>query len=95
MVVTADAPGHDSGGWWRQFGQTGNLRNEARGFWLPHEQGMSSNARELSGVLLTVQAALPSLRGKQVLVEFDNKATQAYVNHLGGRSHFLNIARRL
>ena len=62
----------------------------------PHEQGMSSNARELSGVLLTVQAALPSLRGKRVLVETDNKATQAYVNHLGGRSRFLNsIARRL
>ena len=57
---------------------------------------MSSNARELSGVLLTVQAALPSLRGKQVLVETDNKATQAYVNHLGGRSRFLSsIARRL
>ena len=30
---------------------------------------MSSNARELSGVLLTVQAALPALRNKQVLVE--------------------------
>ena len=44
---------------------------------------MSSNARELSGVLLTVQAALPSLHGKQVLVETDNRATQAYVNHLG------------
>ena len=57
---------------------------------------MSSNARELSGVLLTVQAALPSLRGKQVLVETDNKATQAYVNHLGGRSRLLSsIARRL
>ena len=96
MVVTTDASSHGWGGWWRQFGQTGSLRNEARGFWLPHEQGMSSNARELSGVLLTVQAALPSLRGKQVLVETDNKATQAYVNHLGGRSRFLNsIARRL
>ena len=69
MVVTTDASSHGWGGWWRQFGQTGSLRNEARGFWLPHEQGMSSNARELSGVLLTVQAALPSLRGKLVLVE--------------------------
>ena len=57
---------------------------------------MSSNARELSGVLLTVQAALPALRNKQVLVETDNKVTQAYINHLGGRSRFLNdIARRL
>ena len=57
---------------------------------------MSSNARELSGVLLTVQAALSKLRGKQVLVETDNKATQAYINHLGGRSCFLSsIARKL
>ena len=44
----------------------------------------------------TVQAALPQLRGKTVLVETDNKATQAYINHLGGRSRFLNnIARSL
>ena len=74
----------------------GTLRNEARGFWLPKEQGMSSNAIELSEALLTVQAALPALRNKQVLVETDNKVTQAYINHLGGRSRFLNdIARRL
>ena len=96
MVVTTDASSHGWGGWWRQFGQSGTLRNEARGFWLPQEQKMSSNARELSGVLLTVQAALSKLRGKQVLVETDNKATQAYINHLGGRSRFLNsIARKL
>ena len=57
---------------------------------------MSSNARDLSGVLLTVQAAPPALRNKQVLVKTDNKVTQAYINHLGGRSRFLNsIARRL
>ena len=51
---------------------------------------MSSDARELSGVKLTVKAALPSLRGRVVLVEIDNKVTQAYINHLGGRSPFLN-----
>ena len=96
MVVTTDASSHGWGGWWRQFGHSGTLRKEARGFWLPKEQNMSSNARELSGVLLTVQAALPALRNKQVLVETDNKVTQAYINHLGGRSRFLNdIARRL
>ena len=56
----------------------------------------SNNARELSGLLLTVQAALPSLRNKQVLVETDNKTTPAFINHLGGRSRLLNgIARRL
>ena len=51
---------------------------------------MSNNARELSGVKLRVRAALPSLRGQVVLVETDNKVTQAYINHLGGRSPFLN-----
>ena len=51
---------------------------------------MSGNDRELSGVKLTVKAALPSLRGRVVLVETDNKVTQAYINHLGGRSPFLN-----
>ena len=96
MVVTTDASSHGWGGWWRQLGHSGTLRKEARGFWLPQEQGMSSNARELSGVLLTVQAALSALRNKQVLVETDNKTTQAYINHLGGRSRFLDsIARRL
>ena len=57
---------------------------------------MSSNARELSGVYLTVKAAVTHLRGKIVLVETDNIVTMAYINHLGGRSRFLNnIARNL
>ena len=44
MVVTTDASSHGWGGWWRQFGHSGTLRKEARGFWLPKEQNMSSNA---------------------------------------------------
>ena len=57
---------------------------------------MSSDARELSGVKLTVTAAMPSLRGRVVLVETDDEVTHAYINHLGGRSPFLNsIARDL
>ena len=51
---------------------------------------MSSNARELSGVKLTVKAGLEHFRNRVVLVETDNKVTQAYINHLGGRSLFLN-----
>ena len=78
MIVTTDASSHGWGGWWQQFDQTGNIRHEAWGFWFPHEQGMASNARELCRVFLTVQVALPSLCGKQMLVEMDNKAT----NHL-------------
>ena len=96
MVVTTDASGLGWGGWWRPFGHSGKLKDEARGFWLPTEEGMSSNARELSGVKLTIQAGLEHFRNRVVLVETDNKVTQAYINHLGGRSIFLNsIARDL
>ena len=90
MVVTTDASGLGWGGWWRPFGHSGKLKNEARGFWLPTEEGMSSNARELSGVKLTIQAGLEDFRNRVILVETDNKVTQAYINHLGGRSIFLN-----
>ena len=96
MVVTTDASSFGWGGWWRPFGHSGKLKDEARGFWLQTEEGMSSNARELSGVKLTIQAGLEHFRNRVVLVETDNKVTQAYINHLGGRSIFLNsIARDL
>jgi len=53
-----------------------------------HEEGMLSNARELSGVKLTVKAGLEHFCNRVVLVETDSKVTQAYTNHLGGRSLF-------
>ena len=62
MVVTTDASSHGWGGWWRPFGHSGKLQDEARGFWLPSEEGMSSNARELSGVKLTIKAGLEHFR---------------------------------
>ena len=58
------------------------LATDRRGNEQPH-------SRELSGVKLTVRAAVPSLRGRVVLVETDDKETQAYISHLGGRSPFL------
>ena len=45
---------------------------------------------ELSGVKLTVKAGLEHFRHRVVLVETDGKVTQASINHLGGRSVFLN-----
>ena len=51
---------------------------------------MSINARELSGVKLTVKACLEHFRNRVVLVETDNKVTQAYIDDFGGRSVFLN-----
>ena len=94
MVVTTDASSFGWGGWWRPFGLAGKLKDEARGFWLPSEEGMSSNARELSGVKLTIKAGLEHFRNRVVLVETDNKVTQAYINHFGGRSVFLNKITR-
>ena len=75
MVVTTDALSHGWGGWWRPFGHSSKLHHEARGFWLPSEEGMSSNARELSSVKLTVKAGLGHFRNRVVLVETDNKVT--------------------
>ena len=51
---------------------------------------MSNNARELSNVKLTVKAGLDYFCNGVVLVETDNRVTQAYINHLGGSSLFLN-----
>ena len=90
MVVTTDASSFGLGRWWRPFGLTSKLKDEARGFWLPTEEGMSSNARELSDVKLTIKAGLEHFRNGVVLVETDDKVTQAYVSHLGRWSPFLN-----
>ena len=51
---------------------------------------MLSAAQELSGIKLTVKAGLGHFRNRVVLVEIDNKVTQAYIDHLGGRSLLLN-----
>ena len=51
---------------------------------------MSSNAQELSSVKLMIKASLKHFCNQVVLVETNNKVTQAYINHLGGQSLFLN-----
>ena len=58
MVVTTDASSHGWGGWWRPFGHSSKLHHKAQGFRLPSKEGMSSDARELSSVKLTVKAGL-------------------------------------
>ena len=54
---------------------------------------MTSNTRELSGVKLTVKAALKHFRNRVVLVETDNKITQACINHFGGPLRLLEQHR--
>ena len=66
------------------------LKDKAQGFWLLTKEGMSSNAQELSSVKLTIKAGLEHFRNWVVLVGTDNMVTQAYINHLGGWSPFLN-----
>ena len=62
MVLTTDASSFGKGGWWRPFGHSGKLENEARDFWLLSEEGMSSDAQELYGAKLTIKAGLEHFR---------------------------------
>ena len=64
--------------------------DEARGFFSHRESKNSSNWRELTAVSLTLQAAAPQFRNQVLLVETDNKVTEAYINHLGGRKPILS-----
>ena len=57
---------------------------------------MSSNGRELTAVLFSLQSAQSALQGKTVLLETDNSTTIASVNHYGGLSRYLSaITRKL
>ena len=95
-VLTTDASHLGWGGWWRTQGSLGSRRDEARGFFSKKESKMSSNGRELTAVLFSLQSARSALQGKTVLLETDNSTTIAYVNHYGGPSRYLSaIARKL
>ena len=61
-----------------------------RGAFSCRQEGMSSDAHELSGVKLTTNAGLEHFRNRVVLAETDSKLTQGYINHLEGRSVFLS-----
>ena len=63
-----------------------NQQAQGRGPRLPATIGGRYERRcyELSGVKLMIKASLKHFHNWVVLVETDNKVTQAYVNHLGG-----------
>ena len=95
-TVTTDAAKTGWGGWWRHIDRPVHPHDQARGFFSQKESRNSSNWRELSGVLFTLQAAVNDLNGQSVLVETDNSTTVAYVNHMGGRYPMLNsLAQQL
>ena len=93
-----DASSHSWGGWWRPFGPSSKLHHEAQGFWLSSEEGTSSNARELSGVKLTIKAGLEHFRDRVVLADTDNKVLRLisiiWVADLHFQTRLLGISGR-
>ena len=96
ITVTTDASHWGWGGYWKETGRRARPQDEARGFFSVRESKNSSNWRELSAVLLTIQSAAQMFHGRVVLVETDNNTTKAYLNDMGGRSRVLSaIARKI
>lgn len=60
-TVTTDAAKTGWGGWWRHIDWPVHPHDQARGFFSQKESRNSSNWRELSGVLFTLQAAVNDL----------------------------------
>ena len=95
-ILTTDASHWGWGGWWKQVGHRPRRTDEARGFFSRRESRNSSNWRELTAVALSLKSSASMLRQKVVLVETDNSATKAYINHMGGRTLMLSsIAREI
>ena len=65
-------------------------RHTAHGFQLLLEESMSGIAWELLRVKLTIEAGLKHFRSGVVPVLTNNELSQAYIDHLGGRSMFLS-----
>ena len=93
-ILTTDASHWGWGGWWKQVGHRPRRTDEARGFFSRRESRNSSNWQELTAVLLSLKSSAPQLRQKVVLVETDNSATKAYINHMGGRAIMLSSIAR-
>ena len=72
------------------------LNFEAQGFWDKTTAHQSSNYRELSAILLTMQSFVEVIRNKSVQILSDNVTAVAYVNFQGGPSTALTaIARQI
>ena len=61
-----------------------NTNHHAQGYWKTNVSKRSSNFREMSAVLLSLQSLGPALRGKTVQILTDSVTTAAYVNFQGG-----------
>ena len=90
IQIATDASGLAWGGLLVNTGQ------QAQGSWEPHESCQSSNFREISAVLLSLQSFLPALKNQKVQILTDNITTCAFINFQGGQSAQLdNVARQI
>ena len=90
LQIATDASGLAWGGLLVNTGQ------QAQGSWEPHESCQSSNFREISAVLLSLQSFLPALKNQKVQILTDNITTCAFINFQGGQSVQLDsVARQI
>ena len=85
IQIATDASAH---GW---GGNVLNSNIQAQGVWTSGMVHSSSNMREISALLLSLQSFAPTLRGKRVQILTDNVMCAAYINFQGGMHADLSI----
>ena len=91
VQVTTDASG--SIGW---GGTIVNTEHKAQGFWDKHTFSLSSNAKELLAILLTLKSFLHMLKNKTVQILSDSVTAVAFINFQGGTIQSLDtIAKNI
>ena len=73
-----------------------STNHKAQGFWDQTMSTQSSNYRELTAVLRSIQSLLPFLKNQKVQILSDNITTCAFINFQGGQaSHLDAVARQI
>jgi len=81
-------------GWGASLGATSSSPTcTSAGWWLPSKQ-RHINMLKITVVHNALKSFLPLLQGKAVQIGFDNVATVAHLNHMGGRSPPMNNVMR-
>lgn len=90
LQLTTDASGSGYGG--TIIGHT----HRVQGFWDSQTKQLSSNAKELLAVLLTLKSSVHLVRNKTIQVLSDSVTTVAYINFQGGSNKVLDsIAKNI
>ena len=88
LQLTTDASGRSWGG------KIVGTEYKAQGFWDKQTYQLSSNAKELLAVLLTLKRLLHLVRNKTVQILSDSVTTCAFINFQGGAIKTLDIIAR-